>query len=280
MFAQFFGGYLFNHKLCTAEDLTQAFEAKKHTRLRLGVLAINAGLMTAEQVEHVNITQQSVDKRFGDLAVELGYVTADDVEKLLAQQPTDYLLLGQTLVNNGALTNAEFEKALKDYKAENQITDDISDNQTETLHNLINEFYHFDNDENARICTDYVTLLFKNLIRFIGDDFTPMEASVIKNFAAEHIVIQKINGKYIVLLKIPRVELGVDELNNILCYDEQGIMCWQISNKLPSNIVSKEQIPYIAIQVIDGKLYATDFWGRKFNVDTENGKLIDVKIVH
>ena len=80
MFAQFFGGYLFNHKLCTAEDLTQAFEAKKHTRLRLGVLAINAGLMTAEQVEHVNITQQSVDKRFGDLAVELGYVTADDVE--------------------------------------------------------------------------------------------------------------------------------------------------------------------------------------------------------
>ena len=280
MFAQFFGGYLFNHKLCTAEDLTQAFEAKKHTRLRLGVLAINAGLMTAEQVEHVNITQQSVDKRFGDLAVELGYVTADDVEKLLAQQPTDYLLLGQTLVNNGALTNAEFEKALKDYKAENQITDDISDNQTETLHNLINEFYHFDNDENARICTDYVTLLFKNLIRFIGDDFTPMEASVIKNFAAEHIVIQKINGKYIVLLKIPRVELGVDELNNILCYDEQGIMCWQISNKLPSNIVSKEQIPYIAIQVIDGKLYATDFWGRKFNVDTENGELIDVKIVH
>ena len=92
--------------------------------------------------------------------------------------------------------------------------------------------------------------------------------------------IEKINGKYIVLLKIPRVELGVDELNNILCYDEQGIMRWQISNKLPSNIVSKEQIPYIAIQVIDGKLYATDFWGRKFNVDTEKGELIDVKIVH
>ena len=59
MFAQFFGGYLFNHKLCTAEDLTQAFEAKKHTRLRLGVLAINAGLMTAEQVEH-DINQQTL----------------------------------------------------------------------------------------------------------------------------------------------------------------------------------------------------------------------------
>lgn len=30
---------------------------------------------------------------------------------------------------------------------------------------------------------------------------------------------------------------------------------------------------------VDRKLYATDFWGRKFNVDAENGKLIDVKIV-
>lgn len=196
MFAQFFGGYLFNHKLCTAEDLTQAFEAKKHTRLRLGVLAINAGLMTAEQVEHVNITQQSVDKRFGDLAVELGYVTADDVEKLLAQQPTDYLLLGQTLVNNGALTNAEFEKAINDYKSENQLTDDISDNQNETLHNLIKEFYHFDSAENARICTDYVTLLFKDIIRFIGDDFTPLEAAIVSSADAENIVVQKIKGSY------------------------------------------------------------------------------------
>ena len=55
MFAQFFGGYLFNHKLCTAEDLTQAFEAKKHTRLRLGVLAINAGLMTAEHLKTIRL---------------------------------------------------------------------------------------------------------------------------------------------------------------------------------------------------------------------------------
>lgn len=91
--------------------------------------------------------------------------------------------------------------------------------------------------------------------------------------------VERINEKYIVLLKIPRVELGVEELNNILCYDKNGKMCWRISSELPSNIVSKEQIPYVAIQILNGKLYATDFWGRKFNVDVENGKLIDVKIV-
>lgn len=92
--------------------------------------------------------------------------------------------------------------------------------------------------------------------------------------------VENIGGKYVVLLKIPRVELGPEELNNILCYDENGEMCWQISDILPPSIVSKEQIPYVAIQIMNGKLYATDFWGRKFNVNTENGKLIDVKIVH
>lgn len=91
--------------------------------------------------------------------------------------------------------------------------------------------------------------------------------------------VESINGKYVVLLKIPRVELGTEELNNILCYDENGKMSWQISDKLPPNIISKEQIPYVAIQIVSGKLYATDFWGRKFNVDEENGKLIDVKTV-
>lgn len=92
--------------------------------------------------------------------------------------------------------------------------------------------------------------------------------------------IEKARDKYIVLLKIPHVELGSEELNNILCYDETGMMCWQISNELPSDIVCTEQIPYVAIQVIEEKLYATDFWGRKFNVDIESGRLIDVKMVH
>lgn len=92
--------------------------------------------------------------------------------------------------------------------------------------------------------------------------------------------VECINEKFIVLLTIPRVELGVEELNNIFCYDENGKLFWQISNELPLDIACKEQMPYIAIQIMNGKLYATDFWGRKFNVDAENGKLMDVKIVH
>ena len=197
MFAQFFGGYLLNKGLVNSDDLTTAIEDKKNTRMRLGVLAINAGLMTAQQVEHVNITQQSVDKRFGDLAVELGYVTNDDIERLLSQQPTDYLLLGQTLVNNGVLTNSQFESAINAYKAETQFSDeDMNDNQNEVLSRVINDFYHFDSAENARIYTDYVTLLFKNVIRFVGDDFTPLKSRMVREYQAKNFVKQEFSGSY------------------------------------------------------------------------------------
>lgn len=118
----------------------------------------------------------------------------------------------------------------------------------------------------------------KNII-IDGNVLNIGNATIITKYPIEK--VDKINDKYIVLLNITqRVELGKDELNNILCYDQNGKMCWQISDKLPSSIISKEQMPYIAIRIVDGKIYATDFWGRRFNVDVENGELLDVKIVH
>ncbi|SDA21213.1 hypothetical protein SAMN02910447_01764 [Ruminococcus sp. YE71] len=197
MFSQFFGGFLLNNGLVTKEQLAKALDEKKNTRMRLGVLAINEGLMTSEQVEIVNVTQQTVDKRFGDLAVELGYIAAEDVEKLLSKQPTDYLLLGQTLVNMGVLSNADFETAINTYKQDLSIEDeDLNAESNDKMGMLVKEFFHFGTAANARLYTSYATLLFKSLIRFIGDDFTPLEAEIVKSVEAERTVRQDITGAY------------------------------------------------------------------------------------
>lgn len=195
MFAQFFGSYLLNSGLVTSQELAKALEDKKNTRMKLGVLAINAKLMTAEQVEAVNQAQASMDMRFGDLAVHLGFIKAEDVDMLLSQQPTDYLVLGQTLVNNGVLTNAQFETAINDYKKYHSLSDeDISNDQNAKLSQIITEFYHFETAENAKAYTSYITLLFKNIIRFVGDDFTPLEASIVRDFDANYFVYQSVSG--------------------------------------------------------------------------------------
>ena len=89
----------------------------------------------------------------------------------------------------------------------------------------------------------------------------------------------EIEEKYIVLQKIPRVELGFDEINNIICCDKCGNIVWQISNKLPASITSREQVPYVDIRMENGSLLATDFWGRRFTVNIETGFLEDVVVV-
>lgn len=174
MFTQFFGNYLLNKGLVKPDNLSQALSAQKNTRLKLGVLAINAGYMTAAQVDAVHAKQQTVDKRIGDIACEMGFLTQEQISELLSSQGAAHLKLGQALVDMGAMSNAEFESALSSYKQENSLTDvDFSGDSSEKIKGLISKFYNFSELDNENLYTEYITLLFKNIIRFIGDDFTP-----------------------------------------------------------------------------------------------------------
>ena len=194
MFTQFFGNYLLNKGIVSAEKLSEALSAQKNIRLKLGVLAINAGLMTAEQVDAVHNEQQRVDKRIGDLMVEMGYVTREQVEELFKTQPSGHLLLGQALVDSGTMTNAQFEAALQDYKAENGISDaDFNGANDEKTETILAGLYELEGSPMEKYITGYIALLFKNIIRFIGDDFTPVFSSSI---SSPNYVSQKMNGAF------------------------------------------------------------------------------------
>ncbi len=196
MFTQFFGNYLLNKQLVSPEHLCEAMQQLSTTRLKLGVLAINAGLLTAEQVDIVHDEQQRVDKRIGDIMVDMGFADSEQIEELFKTQPKGHLLLGQALVDNGYMTTAQFERALNSYKAENSLSDtDLSNSNEEAIRKMIKRFYNFNDTDSSRYMTSYLTLLFKNIIRFIGDDFTPLEPdmSAIKS-VIENCVIQRIKG--------------------------------------------------------------------------------------
>lgn len=198
MFTQFFGNYLLNKGLVDTEQLADALAVQKQTRPRLGVLAINAGYMTAEQVDKVHAEQQRVDKRIGDIACDMGFLTHEQVEELLSSQGAAHLRLGQALVNSGAMTNAEFADALNSYKKENSLNDvDFSEDSGEKIDGIIRKFYSFNSYDTGAYLTEYIALLFKNIIRFIGDDFTPLappeKASEVKAGLA---AVQKITGGF------------------------------------------------------------------------------------
>ncbi|MGN1416522.1 MAG: chemotaxis protein CheX [Oscillospiraceae bacterium] len=196
MFTQFFGNYLLNKRLVSPEQLSEALSVLKTTRVKLGVLAINAGYMTAEQVEMVHAQQQKVDKRIGEIAVDMGFMTGDQVEKLFSQQSGTHLILGQALVDKGYMTNSQFEDALNSYKNENSLSDsDFKDNDNEKIQQVIRSFYDFDNSDDE-LMVEYIDLLFKNIVRFIGDDFMPMNCEKITEYTFTNAGVQHINGEF------------------------------------------------------------------------------------
>ncbi|MDE7430680.1 MAG: chemotaxis protein CheX [Lachnospiraceae bacterium] len=197
MFTQFFGNYLLNQKLVTPEQLVEAMQEKNNTRMKLGVLAINAGYMTASQVERVHELQSKMDKRIGDIAVELGYMTEEQVMELLHAQPLGYLLLGQAIVDKGYMSNSEFEDAINSYKEKFSLTDDdIANNEDSKVSNLISSLYDFSKTSNPELYKEFVSLLMNNLVRFVGDDFTPLKPEYSIESTAFKYTSQTINGEF------------------------------------------------------------------------------------
>lgn len=197
MFTQFFGNYLLNQKLVTPEQLVDALQDKNNTRMKLGVLAINAGYMTASQVERVHELQSKMDKRIGDIAVDLGYMTEMQVMELLHAQPLGYLLLGQALVDKGYMDNAAFENAINSYKEKYSLTDeDIASNENSKMDTLVTSLCDFSKTSNPELYGEFVSLLINNLIRFVGDDFTPLEPEYSINSTSFKSTSQSIEGEF------------------------------------------------------------------------------------
>lgn len=195
MYTQFFGNYLLNNGYITSEQLISALEAQHNSFVKLGVLAIHSGFMTSSQVESVHIAQTHDNRKFGEIAIEKGYLTNEQVETLLTTQTPDYLLFSQTLNDLGHMTTSEFEKAFKDYQTKYALCEnDFAHVENSKLVELIHAYYNISRDDLSHYFAQYLALLFNNLIRFIGKDFTPHAAEKIEKLPEGHCAMQKITG--------------------------------------------------------------------------------------
>ena len=193
MYAQFFGSYLLSRGVITTTQLTDAITKLTEAKIKLGTLAIHQGLMTASEVDEVCYLQTREDKKFGEIAIERNYLTSEQVDQLLESQNPDYLLLGQNLVDSGAISNADLEGLFLDYQSDTDIEDFSFESQEQT-EQLIRKFFLIADHPLDKHGLMYMTLLFNNLIRFIGDDFTPIAPAIVDEYPTEFCVSQKITG--------------------------------------------------------------------------------------
>ena len=195
MYAQFFGTFLLSHNVVTKDQLLSALGKKSSQHMKLGTLAIMKGYMTANEVDNVIISQTHNDCRFGDLAVREGYLTQEQVDELVKTQYPDFLLLGQTLVEEGYITNTQLETLIADYESENELTDlDYSNEKQDDLDRILANFFHSTDVAADEYNASYMRLLFNDLTRFIGDDFTPLCFNPCKEYPVNYCVSQAIHG--------------------------------------------------------------------------------------
>ncbi len=195
MYSQLFGSYLLRKEAVTPEQLASAISEVKHAHIKLGTLAIHQGYMVASEVDEVCFLQTREDKRFGEIAVDRGYLTDEQVHELLLAQTPDFLLLGQCLVDNGALTNGDLEKYIIDYETENEVCDiDLNVEHKDKITKLIQRFFLVAEIPISDYSVMYIKLMFNNLVRFIGDDFTPLTPVPCNEFPVTFCVSQAIHG--------------------------------------------------------------------------------------
>jgi hypothetical protein len=186
MLTQLFGNYLMKQHLVSPSHLIEALRESTSTRVKLGVLAINAGLMTPAQVDEVHELQKHMDKRIGDIMVDSGYLTSEQIAVLLKAQKSGHLILGQSLIDNGHMTTAQFAEAIRQFKLDNSINDiDFNDVKDELTEKMLGRFYKLNSKVTGEEhLVEYVSLLFKNLIRFVGDDFVPNKVEKLDSTAS------------------------------------------------------------------------------------------------
>lgn len=195
MFSQYFGQYLLNNKIITAEQLLEALNYQKNVRFRLGVLAINAGYLRPEDIEAVHEAQKKADKKFGEIAVEMGYLTTGQVDELLAQQNQGHLLLAQYLVDTGYLSMEQVQQALKIYKEEKGLSDQaFRAIQGGDINEIVRVFVNIGASPLESIYRDYTALFLRNVIRFLDYDLMLENSKRVSSFKASRFACQEIQG--------------------------------------------------------------------------------------
>lgn len=199
MYAQFFGNYLLSKHIVTAEQVIQAMEEQHIRHLKVGTLAIHAGFMTLAQVDNVLMRQSQMQgrRRFGEIAVEAGYLTNEQLEELLNQQIPIYLLIGERLVENGALTETQLEELILSYQKENELLQlENASTHQQNLDALFRNLFLITFSDIPDYLVKYLSLMFNNLIRLIGEDFMPLNPILCQEYITNHCYGQIINGEH------------------------------------------------------------------------------------
>lgn len=195
MFGIYFGKYLQNKGIITPQQYKDIIEENKTARVKMGLLAVEAGLMSVEQAEEINQLQTVRDQRFGDIAIEKGYLTGAQVEELLKKQGDSYLLFVQALTERGILSLEQIQQEMNSYKKFERFTAlDLDAIKSSDIDKIVPVFTK--EPTLTPVVKDYIALTARNLVRFIDSHLRLGKVERVNEYVAKFIASQDLVGDY------------------------------------------------------------------------------------
>ncbi|MCM1272449.1 MAG: hypothetical protein NC225_01310 [Clostridium sp.] len=195
MFGVYFGKYLQDIGVLTGEQYNNIVEESRHSRVKMGLLAVNEGLMTEAQANEVNQIQAMKDARFGDIAVEKGYLTDSQVGELLKKQGDSYLLFVQALIEKDILSLEEIQKHLNKYKKVERFTAlDLDALKSSDIDKIIPIFTR--DSTVPAVVKDYIAIMARTIIRFVDNKVRFERIERLNTYTSKYIASQCFSGDY------------------------------------------------------------------------------------
>jgi CheY-specific phosphatase CheX len=113
MSIKFFGQYLLEKNLISAEQLIEALKVQEDKNLRFGDYARAKGFMSDDDVMKLQAEQRRTDKKIGEIAVDMGLLTERQVEEILTMQENDHIYLGEALRHSGYIDHETLYQELE-----------------------------------------------------------------------------------------------------------------------------------------------------------------------
>ncbi len=193
MFGVYFGKYLMDQNIISEDQYNGLLEATRNSKVKMGLLAVEAGLMTEEQAAEVNMLQQQRDMRFGDIAIEKGYLTEDDVADLLDGQGDSYLLYIQAIIESGIMDMDSIQDCMKEYRRAKKLSPADLDAVKSGDADRIVEVFMKDNSIPMQV-KEYIALTTRNIVRFVDRFFRMDRVLRITEYETNCMAAQSLHG--------------------------------------------------------------------------------------
>jgi len=192
MFGLYFGDYLLEKNKISQAQLDEIMK-EQTARAKLGVIAVAEKLLTPKQAQELNELQKKIDSRFGDIAIEKGYLLPEEVNYLLTLQGNPYLKFIQSLIDMNIMSINEIESSIEDFKNDYGLSDsELEALKSGDIDRIIPVFI----DNNIPFAGDCISLLIRNIIRFINNNILLRKSYTVKKYSFPSIAYQQLIGSH------------------------------------------------------------------------------------